>query len=159
MAKSYFEDVPDRMLFALASKIVENIEDVDDYGQIDALTAEYASFVGLQHISYEDTSYMNEIIHQNKSDIENGEFSGKLIRPTLNVFVIPYVVYETHTIRYDYETEVDCYGSEPKDSIRLLHLMDENGDFDLYGTSALHQETVDSELDEVKWGFNDIRKK
>jgi hypothetical protein len=37
--------------------------------------------------------------------------------------------------------------------------MDENGDFDLYATNAIHEETIDSELDEVKWQFNDIRKK
>ena len=64
MAKSFFEDVPDRMLFALATKIVENVEDIDDYGQIDELTGEYGRMVGLISISYEDTSYMNEIIQQ-----------------------------------------------------------------------------------------------
>ena len=159
MSKSFFEDVPDRMLFALATKIVENVEDIDDYGQIDELTGEYGRMVGLISISYEDTSYMNEIIQQNKYDIENGEFSGKLIRPTLNVFVIPYTVYETHTIAYDYETEVECYGSQSSDAIKIQHLIDENGDFDLYGNNALDQETIDSELDEVKWRWNDIRKK
>ena len=159
MAKSFFEDVPDRMLFALATKIVENVEDIDDYGQIDELTGEYGRMVGLISISYEDTSYMNEIIQQNKYDLENGEFSGKLIRPTLNVFVIPYTIYEIHTIMYDYETEVECYGSQPRDAIRLQQLIDENGDFDLYENNIINQETIDSELDEVKWGFNNIRKK
>ena len=156
MAKSYFEELPDRMLFALTKKIYDNLEDVNDYGEIDGLIGEYGSIVGHTSISYEDTSYINEIIQNNMSDFENGELSGKLIRPTLSVFVIPYVVYETHTVRYDYETEVDCYGSEPKDAIKIQQLIDENGDFDLYGTSALYQETIDSELDEVKWDFNNI---
>jgi hypothetical protein len=62
-------------------------------------------------------------------------------------------------IRYDYENEVECYGSEPRDAIKIQQLIDENGDFDLYGNSALYQETIDSELDEVKWLLNDIRKK
>jgi hypothetical protein len=159
MAKSYFEEIPDRMLFVLTKKIYDNLNDINDYGEIDGLISEYSSIVGHTNISYEDTSYINEIIQNNKSDFENGEFSGQLVRPTLNVFVIPYIVYETHTVRYDYETEVDCYGSQPKDSIRLLNLMDENGDFDLYATNAIHEETIDSELDEVKWQFNDIRKK
>jgi hypothetical protein len=159
MAKSYFEELPDRMLFALTKKIYDNLEDVNDYGEIDGLIGEYGSIVGLTSISYEDTSYINEIIQYNMSDFENGELSGKLIRPTLTVFVIPYVVYETHTVRYDYETEVECYGSEPKDAIKIQNLIDENGDFDLYGTNAIYQETIDSELDEVKWQFNDIRKK
>ena len=159
MAKSYFEELPDRMLFVLTKKIYDNLNDIDDYGEIDGLIGEYGSIVGHTNISYEDTSYINEIIQSNKSDFENGEFSGQLVRPTLNVFVIPYIVYETHSVRYDYETEVECYGSQPKDSIRLLNLMDENGDFDLYATNAIHEETSDSELDEVKWQFNDIRKK
>ena len=159
MAKSYFEELPDRMLFALTKKIYDNLEDINDYGEIDGLLGEYSSIVGHTSISYEDTSYINEIIQSNKSDFENGEFSGQLVRPTLNVFVIPYIVYETHSVRYDYETEVECYGSQPKDSIRLLNVMDENGDFDLYATNAIYEETIDSELDEVKWQFNDIRKK
>ena len=159
MAKSYFEELPDRMLFVLTKKIYDNLNDIDDYGEIDGLIGEYGSIVGHTNISYEDTSYINEIIQSNKSDFENGEFSGQLVRPTLNVFVIPYIVYETHSVRYDYETEVECYGSQPKDSSRLLNLMDENGDFDLYATNAIHEETSDSELDEVKWQFNDIRKK
>ena len=159
MAKSYFEELPDRMLFVLTKKIYDNLNDIDDYGEIDGLIGEYGSIVGHTSISYEDTSYINEIIQSNKSDFENGEFSGQLVRPTLNVFVIPYIVYETHSVRYDYETEVECYGSQPKDSIRLLNFMDENGDFDLYATNAIHEETSDSELDEVKWQFNDIRKK
>lgn len=157
MAKSYFEELPDRMLFALTKKIYDNLEDINDYGEIDGLLGEYSSIVGHTSISYEDTSYINEIIQSNKSDFENGEFSGQLVRPTLNVFVIPYVVYETHTVRYDYETEVDCYGSEPRDAIKIQQLIDENGDFDLYGNSALYHETIDSELDEVKWQLNDIR--
>jgi hypothetical protein len=159
MAKSYFEEIPDRMLFVLTKKIYDNLNDINDYGEIDGLIGDYSSIVGHTSISYEDTSYINEIIQNNKSEFENGELSGKLIRPTLTVFVIPYVVYETQTVSYDYETEVECYGSQPKDSIRLLNLMDENGDFDLYATNAIHEETIDSELDEVKWQFNDIRKK
>jgi hypothetical protein len=159
MAKSYFEELPDRMLFALTKKIYDNLADVNDYGEIDGLLGEYSSIVGHTSISYEDTSYINEIIQHNKSDFDNGELSGKLIRPTLNVFVIPYIVYETHTVRYDYETEVECYGSEPNDAIKIQNLIDENGDFDLYATNAIHEETIDSELDEVKWQFNDIRKK
>jgi len=159
MAKSFFEDVPDRLLFAVAKKIYDNLEDVNDYGEIDGLIGEYAPMIGHSSISYEDTSYINEIIQNNKSDFENGEFSGQLVRPTLNVFVIPYIVYEIHTVRYDYETEVECYGSEPNDAIKIQKLIDENGDFDLYGTNAIDQETIDSELDEVKWLFNEIRKK
>ena len=159
MAKSYFEELPDRMLFALTKKIYDNLEDVNDYGEIDGLIGEYGSIFGHTSISYEDTSYINEIIQSNKSEFENGELSGKLIRPTLSVFVIPYVVYETHTIRYDYENEVECYGSEPRDAIKIQQLIDENGDFDLYGNSSLYHETIDSELDEVKWQFKDIRKK
>jgi hypothetical protein len=159
MAKSYFEEIPDRMLFVLTKKIYDNLNDINDYGEIDGLISEYSSIVGHTNISYEDTSYINEIIQNNKSDFENGEFSGQLVRPTLNVFVIPYIVYETHTVRYDYETEVECYGSEPKDAIKIQNLIDENGDFDLYGTNAIDQETIDSELDEVKWLWNDIREK
>lgn len=159
MAKSYFEELPDRMLFALTKKIYDNLEDVNDYGEIDGLIGEYGGIVGHTSISYEDTSYINEIIQSNKSDFENGEFSGQLVRPTLNVFVIPYTVYETHTVRYEYETEVECYGSEPKDAIKIQNLIEENGDFDLYGTNEIYQETIDSEFDEVKWQFNDIRKK
>jgi hypothetical protein len=159
MAKSYFEEIPDRMLFVLTKKIYDNLNDIDDYGEIDGLISDYSSIVGHTSISYEDTSYINEIIQYNKSDFENGEFSGQLVRPTLNVFVIPYTVYETHTIAYDYETEVECYGSQSSDAIKIQHLIDENGDFDLYGNNALDQETIDSELDEVKWRWNDIRKK
>jgi len=159
MAKSYFEEIPDRMLFAVAKKIYDNLEDVNDYGEIDGLIGEYAPMIGHSSISYEDTSYMNEIIQQNLPYFESGELSGKLNRPTLNVFVIPYIVYETHTVRYDYETEVECYGSEPNDAIKIQNLIDENGDFDVYGTNAIDQETIDSELDEVKWRWNEIRKK
>jgi len=159
MAKSYFEEIPDRMLFVLTKKIYDNLNNIDDYGEIDGLISEYSSIVGHTSISYEDTSYINEIIQNNKSDFENGEFSGQLVRPTLNVFVIPYIVYETHTVRYDYETEVECYGSQSSDAIKIHNLIDENGDFDLYGNNALDQQTIDSELDEVKWQFNDIRKK
>jgi hypothetical protein len=159
MAKSFFEEIPDRMLFVLTKKIYDNLNDIDDYGEIDGLISEYSSIVGHTNISYEDTSYINEIIQNNKSDFENGEFSGQLVRPTLNVFVIPYIVYETHTVRYDYETEVECYGSKPNDAIKIQKLIDENGDFDLYGNNAVDQQTIDSELDEVKWRWNDIRKK
>jgi hypothetical protein len=159
MAKSFFEDVPDRMLFALTKKIYDNLNDVNDYGEIDGLLGEYSSIVGHTSISYEDTSYINEIIQYNKSDFENGEFSGQLVRPTLNVFVIPYTVYETHTIVYDYETEVECYGSQSSDAIKIQNLINENGDFDLYETNAIDQETIDSELDEVKWRWNDTKKK
>lgn len=159
MSKSYFEQVPDRMLFALTKKIYDNLNDIDDYSEIDKLIGDYSSIVGHTSISYEDTSYINEIIKYNESDFENGEFSGQLVRPTLSVFTIPYTIYETHTIRYDYETEVDCYGSQPEDAIKIQKLIDENGDFDLYGTSPLYQDTIDSELDEVKWDFNNISKK
>ena len=50
-------------------------------------------------------------------------------------------------------------GSIERYDVEGGELIDENGDFDIYGNNALDQETIDSELDEVKWRWNDIRKK
>ena len=159
MAKSYFEEIPDRMLFAVAKKIYDNLEDVNDYGEIDGLIGEYAPMIGHTSISYEDTSYMNEIIQQNLPYLESGELSGKLNRPTLSNFVLPYTVYEVETVAYYYEMEIDCYGSDSKNAINIKNLMDDNGDLDIYATNHLGKDVIDSELDEIKWNNDEIRKK
>jgi hypothetical protein len=140
-------------------KIFDELDDVNDYGEIDRLLSEYASIVGRSTISYEDTSYINEVIQQNLPYFESGELSGKLNRPTLSNFVLPYYVYEIETVVYDYEIEIDSYGSNPSDAIKIKDLMDDNGDLDIYQNSAQNREVVDSEMSEIKWDKENIRKR
>lgn len=159
MSKSLLEQVPDRMLFTLVKKVFDSVDDPDNLEDIDYASQKHLLIMGITTLQYIDATYVMELIKLNRDDFENGEMTQPLKRPTFNTYMFPYSVYETQTVRTDFEMELESYSSDTEDIIQLKNFINSMGDFNEWDNEVTKDtEVIDSEYSNTYWYKNEIYK-
>lgn len=132
----------------LKNRNIENSEKYDCRDMFDDI--EYVlRHIGLRD-NYIDIDFVCTLYKLNYNLIdENGIINEAIIVPDLKNFTQEIDVYEKQWVRKRYEHEIDSYSIDT--ASEMLHIMDNNGDFDYWTGNLVDDEITESETDDVIW--------